>query len=89
MGITRGAAVDLGSRGIRCNAIAPSAVPTEGTIKHRSAEKDAARIAATPLRRHGEVEDMAQAISFLLSDDSAFISGQVMSVDGGMSTSFL
>ncbi len=89
MGITRGAAVDLGPRGIRVNAIAPSAVPTEGTIKNRNAERDAARIAATPLRRLGEVQDMAQAISFLLSDESAFISGQVMSVDGGMSTSFI
>jgi NAD(P)-dependent dehydrogenase (short-subunit alcohol dehydrogenase family) len=89
MGITRGAAVDLGPRGIRVNAIAPSAVPTEGTMKHRNAERDAARIAATPLRRLGEVEDMAQAISFLLSDESVFITGQVLSVDGGMSTSFL
>lgn len=40
MGITRAAAVDLGGRGIRVNAIAPSAVPTEGTAKHRTEEKD-------------------------------------------------
>ena len=89
MGITRAAAVDLGPRGIRVNAIAPSAVPTEGTAKHRTAEKDAARIARTPLGRLGTVEDMANAIAFLLSDESAFITGEVLSVDGGIASSFL
>lgn len=89
MGITRAAAVDLGPRGIRVNAIAPSAVPTEGTAKFRTAEKDAARIARTPLGRLGTVEDMANAIAFLLSDESAFVTGEVLSVDGGISTSFL
>ena len=87
LGITRAAAVDLGSRGIRVNAIAPSAVPTEGTAKHRTVEKDAARIARTPLGRLGTVEDMAKAICFLLSDDSTFITGEVITVDGGTSTS--
>ncbi len=89
LGITRAAAVDLGPRGIRVNAIAPSAVPTEGTAKHRTAEKDAARIARTPLGRLGTVEDMARAICFLLSEDSGFISGATLPVDGGTSTSFL
>lgn len=89
LGITRAAAVDLGPRGIRVNAIAPSAVPTEGTAKHRTAEKDAARIARTPLGRLGTVEDMAKAICFLLSDESGFISGATLPVDGGTSTSFL
>jgi NAD(P)-dependent dehydrogenase (short-subunit alcohol dehydrogenase family) len=83
LGITRAAAVDLGARGIRVNAIAPSAVPTEGTAKHRTAEKDAARIARTPLGRLGTVQDMAKAICFLLSDESSFITGQVITVDGG------
>ena len=61
-------------------------MPTEGTAKHRTAEKDAARIARTPLGRLGTVEDMAKAICFLLSDDSNFITGEVITVDGGTST---
>ena len=83
MGITRAAAVDLGGRGIRVNAVAPSAVPTEGTAKHRSAERDAQRIARTPLGRLGTVDDMADTVAFLLGDESRFITGQVLAVDGG------
>jgi NAD(P)-dependent dehydrogenase (short-subunit alcohol dehydrogenase family) len=83
MGITRAAAVDLGSRGIRVNAIAPSAVPTEGTAKHRSAERDAIRVSRTPLGRLGTVDDMADTIAYLLGDESRFITGQVLAVDGG------
>jgi len=89
MGMTRAAAVDLGGRGIRVNAIAPSATPTEGTMRNRDAERDARRIAQTPLGRLGTVDDMARAIAFLLSDESVYITGQVLSVDGGISTSFL
>lgn len=89
MGMTRAAAVDLGARRIRVNAIAPSATPTEGTMRNRNAERDARRIAQTPLGRLGEVDDMARAITFLLSDDSQYITGQVLPVDGGIGTSFL
>ena len=83
MGITRAAAVDLGGRGIRVNAIAPSAVPTEGTMRLRNAERDASRIADTPMARLGTVDDIARAVCFLLSDESEFITGQVLPVDGG------
>lgn len=86
MGITRAAAADLGARGIRVNAIAPSAVPTEGTAKHRTAEKDAKRIARTPLGRLGTVEDIAKAICFLASDQASFVTGQAVAVDGGITT---
>lgn len=86
MGITRAAAADLGARGIRVNAIAPSAVPTEGTAKHRTAEKDAKRIARTPLGRLGTVEDIAKAICFLATDQASFVTGQVLAVDGGITT---
>ncbi|MCQ4159020.1 glucose 1-dehydrogenase [Roseomonas sp. GC11] len=89
MGITRAAAVDLGGRGIRVNAIAPSAVPTEGTAKHRTEEKDQKRIARTPLGRLGTVEDIARAIGFLASDQAGFVTGQVLAVDGGITTSIL
>lgn len=86
MGITRAAAADLGPRGIRVNAIAPSAVPTEGTQKHRTAEKDQRRIARTPLGRLGTVEDIARAICFLATDQASFVTGQVLAVDGGITT---
>lgn len=84
MGITRAAAVDLGGRGIRVNAIAPSAVPTEGTMRNRNVERDAARVADTPMGRLGTVDDIARAVCFLLSDESEFITGQVLPVDGGI-----
>ncbi len=86
MGITRAAAADLGARGIRVNAIAPSAVPTEGTAKHRTEEKDRRRIARTPLGRLGTVEDIAKAICFLATDQASFVTGQVLAVDGGITS---
>lgn len=89
MGMTRAAAVDLGSRQIRVNAIAPSATPTEGTERNRNADRDAKRIAQTPLGRLGHVDDMALAITFLLSNDSRYITGQTLPIDGGIGTSFL
>jgi 3-oxoacyl-[acyl-carrier protein] reductase len=84
MGMTRAAAVELGPRNIRVNAVAPSAIPTEGTAKHRSEERDARRIAATPLGRLGTVDDIARAIGYLLDEESDFVTGQVFSVDGGI-----
>lgn len=84
MGLTRAAAVELGPRNIRVNAVAPSAVPTEGTAKHRSEERDAKRIANTPLGRLGTVEDIARAIGYLLGEESDFVTGQVLSTDGGI-----
>jgi 3-oxoacyl-[acyl-carrier protein] reductase len=89
LGITRAAAADLGPRRIRVNAVAPGAVPTEGTAKHRSAELDARRIARTPLGRLGTVEDIADAICFLAGDGSRFINADVLSLDGGMSQTSL
>jgi meso-butanediol dehydrogenase/(S,S)-butanediol dehydrogenase/diacetyl reductase len=84
MGITRAAAAELGPRRIRVNAVAPSAIPTEGTVKHRFEDRDARRIAATPLGRLGNVDDIASAVRFLVSDDSAFITAQTLTVDGGI-----
>lgn len=89
LGLTRAAAADLGARHIRVNAVAPGAVPTEGTAKHRSAELDARRIARTPLGRLGTVEDIADAICFLAGDGSRFINADVLSLDGGMSQTSL
>ena len=84
MGITRAAAAELGERKIRVNAVAPSAIPTEGTMRNRNAELDARRVARTPLGRLGTVDDIARAIAFLVGDDSGFISAQVLTLDGGM-----
>lgn len=84
MGITRAAAAELGARNIRVNAVAPSAIPTEGTMRNRSPELDARRIARTPLGRLGTVDDIAKAICFLAGDDSGFMSAQVLTVDGGI-----
>jgi 3-oxoacyl-[acyl-carrier protein] reductase len=85
VGITRAAAADLGPRNIRVNAVAPGAVPTEGTAKHRNLDLDAKRIARTPLGRLGTVEDIADAICFLAGDASRFVNADVLCLDGGAS----
>jgi NAD(P)-dependent dehydrogenase (short-subunit alcohol dehydrogenase family) len=89
MGITRAAAAELGARKIRVNAVAPSAIPTEGTMRNRNAELDARRIARTPLGRLGTVDDIADVICFLAGDESGFMSAQVLTVDGGITTTNL
>jgi NAD(P)-dependent dehydrogenase (short-subunit alcohol dehydrogenase family) len=89
MGITRAAAAELGARNIRVNAVAPSAIPTEGTMRNRNAEVDARRVAKTPLGRLGTVDDIAKAICFLAGADSEFLSAQVLTVDGGITTTNL
>lgn len=84
LGITRAAAAELGARNIRVNAVCPSAVPTEGTQRNRNAERDANRIARTPLGRLGTVEDIARSICFLASDEAGFLTAQSLVVDGGI-----
>ncbi|SIT38306.1 Oxidoreductase [Paraburkholderia ribeironis] len=84
LGITRAAAAELGARRIRVNAVCPSAVPTEGTQRNRNVERDAARVARTPLGRLGVVEDIARGIAFLASDEAGFITAQALTIDGGI-----
>jgi meso-butanediol dehydrogenase / (S,S)-butanediol dehydrogenase / diacetyl reductase len=84
LGITRAAAAELGARRIRVNAVCPSAVPTEGTQRNRNVERDAARVARTPLGRLGVVEDIARGIAFLASDEADFITAQALTIDGGI-----
>ncbi|WP_321817623.1 MULTISPECIES: glucose 1-dehydrogenase [unclassified Paraburkholderia] len=84
LGITRAAAAELGARNIRVNAVCPSAVPTEGTMRNRNEERDARRVATTPLGRLGNVDDIARAIVYLASDDAGFVTAQWMAVDGGI-----
>ena len=84
LGITRAAAAELGARNIRVNAICPSAVPTEGTMRNRDAVRDAARVARTPLGRLGSVDDIARGIGFLVSDAAGFMTAQALVLDGGV-----
>jgi len=86
IGLTRGLAREVGRVGIRVNAIAPSAVNTEGTReffgeKHESALKTIAQGQAIP--RTLESTDVAGTVRWLLSDDSRFVTGQTIAVDGG------
>jgi len=85
IGFTKSVALELGSRGIRSNAIAPGFIETEMTDKLDEKTVQSWRD-AIPLRRGGKPEDVADACVFLGSDRSAYITGQVLQVDGGMLT---
>ena len=84
IGFTRALAADLGPLGIRANAIAPGLVwPTQASRAAREELKDGIA-AATPLRRLATPEDVAGTALFLVSDLSAFVTGQTIHVDGGL-----
>ena len=85
IGFTKSIAAELGSRNIRCNTIAPGFIETEMTGKLNEDVVQGWRD-AIPLKRGGTAEDVANACVFLASDMSSYITGQTLSVDGGMLT---
>ena len=85
IGFTKSVALELGSRNIRCNAIAPGFIETEMTAKLNEDVVQGWR-ESIPLRRGGTPEDVANACVFLACDMSSYITGQVLNVDGGMLT---
>jgi 3-oxoacyl-[acyl-carrier protein] reductase len=85
IGFTKAIAQELGSRNIRCNAIAPGFIETEMTARLPE-EYRAGWLEKIPLKRGGTTEDVANVSLFLASELSSYVSGQVISVCGGMHT---
>jgi 3-oxoacyl-[acyl-carrier protein] reductase len=83
IGFTKSLARELGSRGVRANVVAPGYVKTQLT-EVLPEDATAAMLQNTPLGRLGEPEDVAGAVRFLCSDEAAFITGDVLLVDGGL-----
>jgi len=84
VGLTKTVAKELGSRNITCNAVAPGYVPTDLTSSLPPEFVELA-LQRTILGRAGTGEDIAAAVTFLASDDASFVTGQVLTVDGGLS----
>jgi 3-oxoacyl-[acyl-carrier protein] reductase len=83
IGVTKSLAQEVASRGVRVNAIAPGYIATDMTEAVPEAMREK-YIEHIPLKRAGTGDDVAAAVLFLASDDSAYITGQVLAVDGGM-----
>jgi 3-oxoacyl-[acyl-carrier protein] reductase len=85
IGVTKSLAQETASRGVRVNAVAPGYIATDMTAGLPDKVKEAF-IERIPLKRMGTPQDVANAVLFLASDDSVYITGQVLPVDGGMFT---
>jgi 3-oxoacyl-[acyl-carrier protein] reductase len=85
LGLTKTTAIELAGKKVRCNAVAPGFIRTEMTDALPQQAKDVA-LSMIPLKQMGEPRDVARAVAFLASEAAGYITGQVLSVDGGMHT---
>ncbi len=83
-GMTKAAAIDLAPRGIRVNSVHPGPIDTE-MLKIRTPEENAARTRLVPMQRNGTAEEVAKLVLFLLSEDSSYMTGAELAIDGGAS----
>lgn len=83
IGLTKSVAKELAGRGITCNAVAPGMIETDMTKKMPEKARDAL-LQAIPLKRAGTAEEVAALVSFLASEKAAYITGSVLSIDGGL-----
>ncbi|MGN0832368.1 MAG: 3-oxoacyl-[acyl-carrier-protein] reductase [Kiritimatiellia bacterium] len=81
--LTKTTAKELGSRNVRCNAVAPGFIESKMTEALPDALKQS-YLDTIPLKRFGSVDDIAKAVAWLVSDDAAYVTGQIVSVNGGM-----
>ena len=81
IGLTKAVARELASKGVTCNAVAPGFIRTDMT---RDFDETDPLVASIPLKRMGQPEEVAEAVAFLVGDGAAYITGQVLGVDGGM-----
>jgi 2-deoxy-D-gluconate 3-dehydrogenase len=86
--LTRSLGAEWGKHGIRINAVAPGSVQTPKTIARTTPERDAALKGVIPLGRRGVPDDIAKAVLFFASDLSAYVTGQTLLVDGGVTCNF-
>ena len=81
--LTKTTAKELGSRNVRCNAVAPGFIESKMT-EGLSEEIKKSCMDSIPLKRFGNVDDIAKAVAWLVSDDASYVTGQIISVNGGM-----
>lgn len=82
--LTRSVAVELGARGVRCNAVSPGPIQSELTDRMLTPAGRAERERRNPLLRFADAAEIAAAVAFLGSDDASFVNGAVLNIDGGL-----
>jgi NAD(P)-dependent dehydrogenase (short-subunit alcohol dehydrogenase family) len=86
LSLTRSLAVEWGPRGIRVNAVAPGSIATPKSASTRKpGDTDGDDVLVIPMRRRGTSDDIARGVLFMISDMSAYVTGQLLCIDGGTS----